>query len=541
MKRRVIVAGLFAILTLVMTLPISLHPAGLRLGGGADPSLYIWTIGWDTYALTHAPWAAFDANIFFPFKHTLAYSEHALGTAVLALPIMWATGDPLTATNMMAVVSVLICALGGYFLARTLGLSPAASFICGLIFAFAPPRFARLAQIHLAVQWVPFGLAFLHRYLDQGQARDLRVTLGMLSLQALASGHGAAILVLGMALMAGFRLARGLPVALARRIRDAGIPGVVLLLPAALSFIPYWLARRDVPLERVYDDVGIAWSSYVSSPAYAHRFLLSLMPDWTWLRAEPDAFLFPGVLTLVLAALACSRLVSRERWMWLAMAGVSVWLAIGPPLSIWRWVYWLPGFNFIRVPSRFTLLGVLALAVLAGLGFERLVRSWSSRKQLVAAAACSAVLLAEFAMPVDARPFTIDTAAVDHWLDTQPKPFAIAEVPLSESRTDARRAEMATKYMLHSLAHHQPTVYGYSGAEPPGYKSLYDDLIRFPSEKSIARLTDLGVTYVVVHLEYYSPEYRPVYEARFAAFDDRLRLVHQDGLGRVYRLVARSH
>ena len=64
------------------------------------------------------------------------------------------------------------------------------------------------------------------------------------------------------------------------------------------------------------------------------------------------------------------------------------------------------------------------LAVLAGLGSERLVRSWSSRRQLIAAAVCSAALLAEFAMPVDARPFTIDTAAVDHWLDTQPKPFA---------------------------------------------------------------------------------------------------------------------
>lgn len=49
---------------------------------------------------------------------------------------------------------------------------------------------------------------------------------------------------------------------------------------------------------------------------------------------------------------------------------------------------------------------------------------------------------------------------------------------------------------------------------------------------------DLGVTYVVVHLEYYAAEYRPEYETRLASFADRLQLVHQDGLGRVYRLPA---
>lgn len=539
MWRRLTVVGLYAVLTLAMTYPIGVNPAGLKLGGGSDPSLYVWTIGWGTHALTHAPWAAFDANIFFPHKNTLAYSENALGSSLLALPAMWATGDALVATNVVALLSVWLCALGGYFLARTLGLSPAASFLCGLIFAFAPPRFARLAQIHLAVHWVPFGLAFLHRYLERGLARDLHLALGMVTLQALTSGHGAAFLLLGWTILIAFWLAWGLPLVLTQRLRHVGLRGILILLPAALTFVPYWLAGREVALERVYDDMGVSWSSYVSSPSHVHRYLVSLLPDWAWIRQEPDAFLFPGVITLALAALACSRRASRDRWVYLTMAGMSLWMSIGPPWSIWRWVYWLPGLNFIRVPSRFTMLGILALAVLAGIGFDRLVKAWPRRRQLITAIGLSAVLIAEFVMaPIDARPFRIDATAVDRWLDSQPKPFAVAEVPLSESRTDARRAEMATTYMLHSLAHHQPTVFGYSGAEPSSYKSLYDDLIRFPSDTSLTRLMDLGVTYVVVHLEYYAAEYRPEYEARLASFTDRLQLVHQDGLGRVYRLAA---
>lgn len=539
--RLAMVAGLYTVLTLIMMYPVSVNPSGLKLGGGADPSLYVWTIGWGAHALTHAPWAAFDANIFFPYKHTLAYSENALGSAALAVPVMWLTGDALTATNVVAILSVLLCAFGGYFLGRTLGLSPAAAFITGLIFAFAPPRFARYAQIHLAVQWVPFSLAFLHRYLDVGRPRYLHAALAMFSLQALTSGHGAALLLLGSVLIVGFRLSWGMPLALGRRVRDVGVPGLLVLLPAALTFIPYWLARRDVPLERVLDDVGVTWSSYISSPSYVHKWLLSNLPDWGWVRQEPDAFLFPGVLPLLLAALALSRLVSRERWTYLAMIVVTAWMTIGPPFSIWRWVYWLPGLNFIRVPSRFTLLGILALAVLAGLGFDRVSKTWPRRRRLLAAGGIATLLVIEFAfMPIDARPFKIDSTAVDRWLDTQPKPFAIVEVPVSESRADSRRADFATQYMLHSLSHHQPTVFGYSGAEPPGYKELYDHVIRFPSDESIQRLTDLGVTYVVVHLEYYVPEYHAEYEARLTSFSDRLHLVHQDGLGRVYRLQARS-
>lgn len=555
--QRAIVAGLYAALTILMTWPVGIFPAGVRMGGGADPSLYVWTIGWGAHALTHAPWAIFNANIFYPYQYTLAYSENLIGSALLAIPIMWVTGDALIATNLVAVLSVFLCAVGGYYLGRTLGLSPAASFLVGLIFAFVPPLFARLGQLHLiAVQWVPFGLARLSRYLRDGHARDLRWTIALLSLQALASGHGAALLILGGAILVGFDLARTRTLALARRVRDIGVPGLLAMLPAALAFIPYWLAKRDVPLERVHDDVGVTLNSYISSPTHLHTAILERLPDWEWLRVYPDAHLFPGIAVIVLAVLAfrSGHAGGSEhagfgprgnpraealglRAVFLTMVIVTWWMTIGPPWSIWGYVYWLPGLNFIRVPSRFTMLGVLALAVLAGYGFDRMAHAWSQRGRRVAAAALSAVLIAEFAvMPVDVRPFDSRIAPIDHWLDSQPKPFAIAEVPVSASRDDSRRAEVATMYMLHSLAHHQPTVFGYSGAEPATYRPLYDKLIGFPSDESIRALTETGVTYVVAHLEYFTPEDRDAFLARAATFSDRLTVAHRDGLGLVYKL-----
>ena len=93
--------------------------------------------------------------------------------------------------------------------ARRLGLSQSAAILCGLIFGFAPPRFLRLDQFHLTtIQWVPFALAYLHGYFQSGAKRDLRLAAAFFSLQALTSGHGAAMLVVGMLLVAVERLLR---------------------------------------------------------------------------------------------------------------------------------------------------------------------------------------------------------------------------------------------------------------------------------------------------------------------------------------------
>ena len=66
------------------------------------------------------------------------------------------------------------------------------------------------------------------------------------------------------------------------------------------------------------------------------------------------------------------------------------------PFELWRYVYWLPGFNFIRVPSRFIILTMLALSVLAGLGFDRLAVRFARRARTIAGVGVAVLLLAEY-------------------------------------------------------------------------------------------------------------------------------------------------
>jgi hypothetical protein len=213
------------------------------------------------------------------------------------------------------------------------------------------------------------------------------------------------------------------------------------------------------------------------------------------------------------------------------LMAVAVLLSMGPPLGIWPLVYWLPVLNFIRVPSRFTILALLGLAVLAAFGFERIARRCSSNGQRALAAIVLALLIAEFAaIPLRMHPFTIERPAAERWLAAQPTPFAVVEIPV------ARAERTHTRYMLHSMGHWQKTIHGYSGIRPRLHTDLYGRLRTFPNDEALGVLERLGVDYLVAHAGLYPPGEWLKVEARLASYAPRLTLVHAEGEDRVYRL-----
>jgi len=538
-KRAALLTLLFAALTAVMAAPWSLHPATRVLVDAPDTHLYIWTLAWDAHAFITNPLGIFDSNIYHPLPNTLAYSENLIGSAFIAAPIIWLTGDAMLAMNLVALASCVLSGLGAYLLARRLGLGTMGGVVAGIVFAFAPARFFRMSQIHLvALQWIPFALAYLHSYFDSGRARDLRIAVAFSVMQVLCGGHGAVFLGVAGVAMAGYRLAFGEPLALVKRASDFGLAGLALVTPVVLTVLPYRRVQQEMGLRRTLENWTVTPESYLASPAHAHQWVLSLFSDVKF-HELATAYLFPGILPVVLAVIALlpnrdAGARQRHLMFFAALAIVSVLLFIDGPLALWPWVYSWPGMNFIRAPSRFMILATLCLAVLAGGGFERLVRPLTALSQRVACVLVSLVLLAEFnAYPFQGVDYSVPKPAVDQWLANRPKPFVVAEVPLPDPRNSGRFERFQTMTMLHSMAHWQKTVHGYSGFRAPFHDQLYADLRRFPDDISIARLREVGVNYVVVHRELYSPDEWGVVEPRFAQFAG-LRLVHEDASGRVY-------
>lgn len=536
------VSIVYAVLTAVMTLPLSLRAGSTVVADLPDTHLYIWTLAWDTYAFLHQPLHIFDANIYYPFANTLAYSENLIGSALFAAPIIWLTGNMVLAMNLTALITCWLCGVGAYVLARRLHLSIAAAFICGLIFEFAPPRFIRLGQLHLtAVQWMPFCLAFLHTYLEQGRRRDLLLAIACFSLQALSSGHGAVYLFLSIVALLIWRVALGDRLRVTQRLRDVGAAGAYLLAPAVWVILPYRIAQNEAGLRRGYiADALPGIESFLASPTQFHQFLHA-----TFLGApdkEPAAFLFPGILVLLLATTGVLTVSWRQRLrdnytlFYLLVALGSLLMFVDWPIEIWKYVYWLPGFNFIRVPSRFILLVVLALAVLAGFAIERLASRMRPGAQGALTLTLAVLLLGEFAsFPFANVPYRVDVPAIDRWLATQPKPFVVAEVPVPSPGDLGSLERQQTSSMLHATAHWQKTIHGYSGIRRPFHDRLYLDLTEFPEGKSIDSLRGVGVTYIVVHTDQYRDRW-PMIEPRIARTPS-LRLEHVEGAGRVYSLL----
>jgi hypothetical protein len=650
------VALLYAALTLVFTYPVWVHPATRVCWAGDDTNLFAWTLSWDTYAFTHHPLSIFDANIYYPERYTLAYSENLIGSALIAAPVLWLTGNPVLAINVIALLSCFLCGVGAYVLARRVGVGPLGAALAGIVFAFAPPRLLRLGQLHLAtVQWLPFGLACLHAYLDEGRKSDLRLAIGLFSLQALTSGHGAVFLLLSLLLLAIYRFALGEPLVFARRLRDVGVTGLLLLVPTVLVTIPYRIVQKEMGLHRTLTDWSTHPASFFSSPAHVHQFLLSQLPG-LHINQDANAHLFPGFLPILLAIVACLPRLARRagganvaprsalRWhraaialevlsvlslalaAWVAVAGsikltlrdvrlltvrdsvrplailalavvgrlalarripiklatrcrrfwlgargmvrrtaaamvawpaalrrntvvfyavltiLSLLLSAPPPLGLWPHVYWWPGLNFIRVPSRITILALLGLAVLAGMGFDRLSGWVRPTRRVGLAAIAGALLCIELAaMPLEPSEYKVVLPSIDRWLATRPAPFAVAEVPLADPDNVYAFERRQATFMLHSMAHWQKTIHAFSGFRPERYEKLYEQMDRFPDLTSLRALARLEVTYIVVHSDLYPPGEWEKIQARLAAYGAWLTLVHEETGGRVYALRDAEH
>jgi len=189
-------------------------------------------------------------------------------------------------------------------------------------------------------------------------------------------------------------------------------------------------------------------------------------------------------------------------------------------LSPFAWLYHhVPGFKGIRVPSRYAVFVVLAVAVLAGWGLDALMRLVKKRRVRVALAAGLLLFLnAEYwSHPQRLLSFPVgrDIPPTYRWLAERKGDIAVVELPLFGG--DANEAA----YMYLSLFHKKKIVNGYSGFLPPTVDILRSLMRDFPSQASGETLQELDVKYVVFHARRFQPD-----RAEDMRFDARHRGAH---------------
>lgn len=489
----------FVLVTIVVTWPQA-SVVTTQTHGHHDALFSMWRLSWIAHALSTSPASLFDAPIFWPIEGTLAFSDAVLLQGLVAWPLL-ASGVPaLPVYNVLLLAGPWASALGAYLLTRRLTGSGGGAMIAGLVFGFAPYRIEHAMHLELQwSQWMPLALWALHRTWTSGRFTDGALTGLCVLLQFLSCIYYGVFLALFLVLVAPVLWWRQRP-AQPSRVALALVVGALLVAPALIAYaMPYRESHAQVG-GRSPEEIA-RWSatpaSYLSTPRENR-----LYGSWTEHLGAPEARLFPGAVAIALALIALwrpDRMVVVYAWGLVCAVMMSFGTntpAYGLALAA------IPPLEGLRAPARFAMLAMLAVAVLAGFGWSRLVRnrprSTAAALGMVAAVAMTAEYASVFG-PL--HPWPQRAPMYANWLATQP-PGVVLELPVPVGHA-LPLFEAEWSYL--GTFHGHPLINGYSGYYPRPYLDLLGPLRGFPSSESLWALDKRDVRYVVLHEDRYEP------------------------------------
>ena len=290
----------FTALTAVMTYPQALHlHDGVHDDG--DPLLNTWTLAWVAHQLPRAPARLFDANIFYPERKTLAFTETLLLPGVVAAPLHWVGVAPLLVHNLVLLSGFVVSGAGTALLVRSLTGNVAAAILAGIVFAFIPYRIDHLPHLQLQqTQCLPLALWAFHRLLASGRISD-GVWFGLfVAGQVLSCMYYGLFLVPYLGIVCGTMLIADRTMVQRRLVALAagGLVAIVAVLPLARAY----LSAGQIVGERGRAEVADGSAQVRNYLAPPEQNLL--YGDLFQRFRDNERRLFPGFVAVALACVA---------------------------------------------------------------------------------------------------------------------------------------------------------------------------------------------------------------------------------------------
>jgi PA14 domain-containing protein len=519
--------ALFIALAILHTWPLASDPARLSRNDNGDTMLNEWTLAWFAHQAPRDPLHLYDANIFYPERRTLAYSEAMIVQSAIGAPIRWLGAGPVLVYNLVLLAGFV---LTGWTMSLVIAKWTGdwiAGLASGILIGFNAHTLTRIPHLQAHhVEFLPLALFALDRLLRQQSARHAISLSLWFTLQALTSVY---LLVFTAVAMIAATLARPedwwgrrSSAVFRQAMLAAGLAGVILLP----FLLPYWHLYEEQGLSRSLAEVRMysaSWTDYLMTPGRLHY-------AWWSHRFGRGTALFPGFVGLGLTGLAIwlgGAMKNQRARMCLAAGLCGVLLSFGPKLPGYAMLYeFVPPLHAIRAAARFGYLGIVAVAMVGGFGLAELRRRLPGR----IARPLSVLVLVLAALEPFAAPLGLKRAAdiSPIYRQVRSEPGAIVvEMPFPSPRAVFVNAQ----YMLNSTAHWKPILNGYSGFVPGSYRVHSELLSGFPDATSIAALQALGVTHVFVHLGSYGAD-----SVRRIDTTAALRKMAQEGTIALYRL-----
>lgn len=506
------VVCVYATLTILFTWPLVPFLTTHLPHGSNDIWQNLWNFWWWREALVELGTNPYRTEyLFHPHGVSLVLHTHSTFNQIAAFPINLLLG-PIAALNFATLLGFFLAGVAAHQLAFEISGNRAGAYMAGLIFAFFPHHFEQsLEHLNLSsLQFLPWVALYGLRIVRGGSRRDSIMFGAMYALNLLSCLHYGIFTLFILPFIwavewlraadrarSAQRLASRLLISAA--VFSVVIAPVLVLMLSQMSGVEFY---TKPPIDRGID------LAFFFVPSDHHP----LLGAWTQAyysghRAYPQlgSQAYLGYAALFLAGLALFRARSdRSVIAWTLIGASSMLLAfgahptfsghalgIGLPHALFEHV---PMLNSLRVANRFIVISMLALAVLASIGFAT-----GLHKRRHAAAAFIALIGFEFlwlpypVQRVDFSPILDQLADEAHG--------AILDIPFSGDSSTALNLAYQTR-------HRRPIAGGYISVAPRGIEALENDAVLrelsglAPSVSGridVNHLRSLGFSHVVLH------------------------------------------
>lgn len=509
-----------------MLLPFSLNIDDSVIDKG-DTLINLWTLSWGAHSLLTDPANYFNANIFYPERLTLAYSEHQYSTVLIFTPLFLIFRNQVIAYNLTFMLSFTLSGYFMYLLVRYITKNRIAGILSGLFFAFFPYRYHHLPRSQLlSTYWMPLSILYLFKLFEKPDLKRSLLFALFTSLSLLASfylGFQFLFLLMIMAIFIFFTTRKEF----VKKILYLVISILVICLIFLPFIVPYLEVSKQFPDFNRSIETTIGYSAEVS---FFLQFFKSNLLFGRILKNHlngalaPGAGFFPGFTILFLSFLGMVFIkrkaadfdqeniwINTSRFGFITVLFFSVLMMFGPvlkgtslpeiPLPYYYFYKYFPGFKSMRVPSRFVISTMLSLSVLSGLGFNWLqdfIKKIKYKRAFISIPLlfCVLVLFENFNYPIDFEKINNK--------DNLPIPYQlISRSKSQEIIFDPTSARPLSNY--YSIYHFKNVLGGESGYISDFYSKLNSIISDAKNPESFDYLEGAGVTKIVLNMDYFHP------------------------------------
>jgi hypothetical protein len=503
--RRWLTPAICVFLAIVHTWPLATAPGTLSRNDNGDAQLNEWIMAWVAHQLPRAPTRLFDANIFYPARDTLAFSEPLIVPALMGAPLQWLGASPVLVFNIVLIAGFALTGWATSALIESWTGSRSAGLLAGSMFAFNTHTLTRLAHIQGIHTWgLPLALLAADRIITRTLLRDTAWLAIWMSAMAYTSGY---LLVFASVMIAVVVIARvgdwsRRPV---RVLAAFGLAAALACIASLPVYLPYHRVARDQGMVRSLANVAeysATLKGYLAASGRIHFY------TWSggFFRDPVDSF-FPGIIVIAFTVLALwhafrsgetveAQPTSRRVLMLSAIAAAGLILSLGTRTPVYGWLFHVfPPMQGLRAAARFGNLFLLGMACLAGIGLAGLLRRLPPRRAAIVAATVVALANVEsLRAPFEYTRFE-GIPGIYSLVADEPGRVVLAETPFFPPQAVFENAG----YVLASTAHWRPLMNGYSGYVPGPYRQYAASFWFFPEDFAIQEMRKAGVTHIMVH------------------------------------------